>query len=103
MALGLYLHIPFCSSICNYCNFNRGLFEAGLKDRYVAAIEQEIRRTPPAKVDTIFFGGGTPSLLEPAEIGRILTACRDTFDVEKDAEVTLETNPETSTAARMAG
>ena len=41
--LGLYLHIPFCSSICNYCNFNRGLFESGLKDRYVAALEREIR------------------------------------------------------------
>ena len=41
--LGLYLHIPFCSSICNYCNFNRGLFDGALKDRYVAALEQEIR------------------------------------------------------------
>ena len=39
----IYLHVPFCSSICNYCNFNRGLFESGLKDRYVAALEQEIR------------------------------------------------------------
>ena len=95
--LGLYLHIPFCSSICNYCNFNRGLFEAGLKDRYVDALEQEIRaagRGEPA--DTIFFGGGTPSLLEPVEIGRLIEACRRRSTSRADAEVTLETNPETS-------
>lgn len=101
--LGLYLHIPFCSSICNYCNFNRGLFEAGLKDRYVSALEREIREADAAPVDTIFFGGGTPSLLDPAEIGRIITACRDTFDVTPGAEITLETNPETSSSERMHG
>jgi oxygen-independent coproporphyrinogen III oxidase len=105
MPLGLYLHIPFCASICNYCNFNRGLFEAGLKDRYVAALEQEIRSWrgtgSAAAADTIFFGGGTPSLLDPAEIARLVRACRDTFDVAADAEVTLETNPETSTRSRM--
>jgi len=102
--LGLYLHIPFCSSICNYCNFNRGLFEPALKARYVEALEQEIRgagQREPA--DTIFFGGGTPSLLEPEEIGRLIAACGDGFAVTSDAEVTLETNPETSSAARMAG
>jgi oxygen-independent coproporphyrinogen-3 oxidase len=101
--LGIYIHVPFCSSICSYCNFNRGLFESGLKDRYLTALEQEIRRDGAAgRVDTLYFGGGTPSLLEPAEIGRLITACRDTFDVAEDAEVTLETNPETSSAGRMA-
>jgi oxygen-independent coproporphyrinogen-3 oxidase len=100
--LGLYLHIPFCSSICNYCNFNRGLFEAGLKDRYVSAIEREILDTGRGEAaDTIFFGGGTPSLLEPEEIGRLIAACRAAFDVAPDAEITLETNPETSSTARM--
>jgi len=102
--LGLYLHIPFCSAICNYCNFNRGLFEAGLKDRYVDALEQEILgagRGEPA--DTIYFGGGTPSLLEPDEIDRLISACRRAFDVTADAEVTLETNPETSSPSRMHG
>ena len=79
--LGLYLHVPFCASICNYCNFNRGLFESGLKDRYVAALEQEISSRPTGEAaDTIFFGGGTPSLLEPAEIARLIAACRQTFD-----------------------
>ena len=116
--LGLYVHIPFCSAICNYCNFNRGLFEPGLKDRYVSAIEQEIRDSVPSSgasrraatlgavdapmsADTIFFGGGTPSLLEPAEIGRLITACREAFDLAADAEITLETNPETSSRERM--
>ena len=95
--LGLYLHIPFCSSICNYCNFNRGLFDAAQKDRYVAALEREIRTSADGSpADTIFFGGGTPSLLEPAEIGRLIAACRASFDILPDAEVTLETNPETS-------
>jgi oxygen-independent coproporphyrinogen-3 oxidase len=104
MSLGLYLHIPFCSSICNYCNFNRGLFDAALKDRYVAALEREIRTSADGSpVDTIFFGGGTPSLLEPSEIGRLIAACRESFDVSPAAEITLETNPETSTPARMQG
>ena len=102
--LGLYLHIPFCSSICNYCNFNRGLFDAGLKERYVPALEREIRSAGRGEaVDTIFFGGGTPSLLEPAEIGRLVRACRGSFAVAPDAEVTLETNPETSSLERMSG
>lgn len=100
--LGLYLHIPFCSAICNYCNFNRGLFESGLKDRYLAALEREIRASGNAEpVDSIFFGGGTPSLLDPSEIGRLIAACRDSFLLAPGTEVTLETNPETSSAARM--
>ena len=100
--LGLYLHVPFCSAICNYCNFNRGLFEAGLKNRYLSALEAEIRSTGRGEpVDTIFFGGGTPSLLEPAEIGGLVRACREAFEVTIDAEITLETNPETASASRM--
>src|SRR2546429_5931815 len=115
--LGLYLHIPFCSAICNYCNFNRGLFDAALKTRYVDALESEIRtaRRDPKRValhgandepdvarpfqgresaDTIYFGGGTPSLLEPSEIARIIAACEEAFDVAADREVTLAANPE---------
>ena len=102
MALGLYLHIPFCSAICNYCNFNRGLFDGPLKERYVAALETEIRRAGRGEAaDTIFFGGGTPSLLEPEEIGRLITASRDSFALDPAAEITLETNPETSSRERM--
>jgi oxygen-independent coproporphyrinogen-3 oxidase len=105
--LGLYLHIPFCSSICNYCNFNRGLFDAEVKGRYVAALEAEIRlqAAGPARArtraDTIFFGGGTPSLLEPDEIDGLIQACHETFDLTSGAEITLETNPETSSRDRM--
>ena len=107
--LGLYLHIPFCSAICSYCNFNRGLFDGAVKSQYVDAIESEIRDVgrPGSwggrQADTIFFGGGTPSLLEPAEVERLITACRETFAVTPDAEVTLETNPETASLARLEG
>jgi oxygen-independent coproporphyrinogen-3 oxidase len=103
--LGLYVHIPFCSAICNYCNFNRGLFDADLKERYVAALLREIMasgETDGAAADTIYFGGGTPSLLEPWEIGAIVHACRRAFDVAADAEVTMEANPETVTPERLA-
>jgi oxygen-independent coproporphyrinogen III oxidase len=101
-ALGLYLHIPFCSAICNYCNFNRGLFDAGLKEQYVGALETEIVRAADGRAaDTIYFGGGTPSLLEPSEITRLITVCRDAFDLTADAEVTMEANPETVSASRL--
>jgi oxygen-independent coproporphyrinogen-3 oxidase len=101
--LGLYLHIPFCSSICNYCNFNRGLFDEGLKTRYVAALTREILESPYGgrQADTVFFGGGTPSLLEPAEIAGVLEACARRFDLAADLEVTLEANPETVSAERL--
>ena len=104
MSLGLYVHIPFCSAICNYCNFNRGLFDGALKERYVAALLTQIERDAEgADADTIYFGGGTPSLLEPIEVRRIIEACRRSFAVSPDAEVTLEANPETVTAERIAG
>jgi oxygen-independent coproporphyrinogen-3 oxidase len=104
MPLGLYVHIPFCSAICNYCNFNRGLFDEDLKNQYVAALREEIRsRGDQDAADTIFFGGGTPSLLEPAEIAAIIGACRAAFAMSDQAEVTLEANPETITADTLAG
>ena len=99
---GLYLHIPFCSSICNYCNFNRGLFDAAVKARYVDALAREVARASAGEpADTIFFGGGTPSLLEPEEVGLLVAACREAFDLAEDAEITLEANPETVTAERL--
>src|SRR4051794_2542484 len=108
--LGLYIHVPFCSAICNYCNFNRGLFDADLKRRYVDALVVEIARAGDAArasgaataADTIFFGGGTPSLLEPDEIARIIAACEAAFAVAADREVTIEANPETVSKARLA-
>ena len=102
--LGLYVHVPFCAAICNYCNFNRGLFDADLKARYVESLLKEIRlrgRGTPA--DTIFFGGGTPSLLEPSEIAAVIGACREWFALTGDAEITLEANPEGVSEERLAG
>lgn len=104
--LGLYIHVPFCSAICNYCTFNRGLFDHALKTGYVAAVLKEIERaggSGTAAADTIFFGGGTPSLLEPEEIGAIIDACRHAFVLSDDPEVTLEANPESVTAERLRG
>jgi oxygen-independent coproporphyrinogen-3 oxidase len=102
--LGLYLHIPFCSAICNYCNFNRGLFDAGLKDRYVRALAAEIHRAADGSAaDTIYFGGGTPSLLDPADVAALVDACRHAFALAPGAEVTLEANPETVTPERLDG
>ncbi|MDP2389169.1 MAG: radical SAM family heme chaperone HemW [Acidobacteriota bacterium] len=103
--IGLYLHIPFCAAICNYCNFNRGLHDEGLRRRYVEALVADICRHAASGVaaDTIFFGGGTPSLLTPGEVARILTACRESFAVAGDAEVTLEANPESASAEALDG
>ena len=102
--LGLYVHIPFCAAICNYCNFNRGLFESGLKNRYLEALEVEIAASSDGTpADTIFFGGGTPSMLEPQEIASIIGGLRRAFAITPDAEVTLEANPETVTPARLDG
>ncbi len=105
MPIGLYLHIPFCAAICNYCNFNRGLHDEGLRRRYVAALIADIRGNAPDGVaaDTIFFGGGTPSLLEPGEVAAIIAACRDAFAMTTDAEITLEANPESASAAALEG
>jgi len=100
--LGVYVHIPFCSAICNYCNFNRGLYDAALKTRYVDALRREIAGAPAgARADTIFFGGGTPSLLEPADVAAIVAAVRDQTDLAAGAEITLETNPETVDRSKL--
>ena len=103
-ALGFYLHIPFCESICNYCNFNRGLFDPQLKTRYLEALVTEIVVSGDGStVDTIYFGGGTPSLLDPPEVERVIGSCRDAFEVDPGVEVSLEVNPESATASRLAG
>ena len=102
---GIYVHIPFCAAICNYCNFNRGLHDESVRQRYVDALITDIRSfaDPTIEADTIFFGGGTPSVLEPAELGRIIQACRDSFDLAPGAEITLEANPESASLTVLAG
>ncbi len=91
--VGIYLHIPFCRHICPYCDFNtyRGL--DALIPRYVDALIRDIASHPPMPAQTVYFGGGTPSLLTPVQIGRILDACRASFDLDPNAEITLEANP----------
>ena len=105
MPIGIYLHIPFCAAICNYCNFNRGLHDDGLRRRYVDALIADIHShaAPGVATDTIFFGGGTPSLLEPGEVSRILAACAESFALSGDTEVTLEANPESASVDALDG
>jgi oxygen-independent coproporphyrinogen III oxidase len=97
MQAGIYIHIPFCRSHCSYCDFATGMYEGELADRYVSSVITEITKwsevDTPSSAGTIYFGGGTPSLLTPAQIERILNAVHDRFDVINDAEVTLEMNP----------
>src|SRR5262245_46996460 len=100
--LGLYIHVPFCAAICNFCNFNRGRLDGDLKTRYVRALTAEIARTPAGSgADTSYFGGGPPSLLAADEVEAIIGACRAAFDVSAGAEITLEANPETVTSETL--
>ena len=98
---GIYIHIPFCRSRCSYCDFATGLFESALAERYVLNLAKEIRSfrevETPEPVDTIFFGGGTPSLLTPDQVGTILNAVKERFAVAARVEVTMELNPGTVT------
>ena len=96
-ALGLYVHIPFCTSRCGYCDFNAYSGIDHLVPEYVEALVSELELWSAAaggqRVRSVFFGGGTPSLLPLAEMGQIVRAIRSRYDVAPDAEWTLEANP----------
>jgi oxygen-independent coproporphyrinogen-3 oxidase len=103
---GVYVHVPFCASRCGYCDFNTYTPAElggpapmhGYADQVLAEIA--LARTVldrPAKVDTVFFGGGTPTMLPPEELGRILHGLDEAFGLAADAEVTTEANPESVT------
>jgi len=100
---GVYIHIPFCSSRCSYCDFATGIYQSELAERYVCALIEEIRSSAKAgaRVDTIYFGGGTPSLLEPAQLASILEAVHERFAVDASPEITLEINPGSATLGRL--
>ena len=100
---GIYIHIPFCSSRCSYCDFATGIYQIELAERYVRALIEEIRTSElsGARVDTIFFGGGTPSLLAAAQLARILEAVHERFEIDPQAEITLEINPGSATPAKL--
>lgn len=94
---GIYIHIPFCRSRCSYCDFATGLYQREIAERYLAALVREIEQWNESEVqnqvDTIYFGGGTPSLLTPSQIDQILNSLQRRFTVSAGAEITLELNP----------
>ena len=100
-AAGIYIHIPFCRSRCSYCDFATGLYESSLAEQYVRALVSEIESwneiETPGAVDTIYFGGGTPSLLSAEQLQTILDAVHARFRVVPGSEITLEMNPGTVT------
>jgi oxygen-independent coproporphyrinogen III oxidase len=107
----LYLHIPFCRQRCSYCDFNTYTSIGDLKDEYTAALVREIRQVGElARLDagqvpavhTIFFGGGTPSLMSPGQLADILGAVHEMFLVAASAEITLEANPGTVDSGYLA-
>jgi oxygen-independent coproporphyrinogen-3 oxidase len=107
--LGLYVHVPFCSKRCHYCSFNTAPLEGPAQiRRYVAAVLTEARLLAGAswaagvELRTIFFGGGTPSLLEPEDLAALLDGVRARFAVAPGAEVTVECNPESVSRDKLA-
>jgi oxygen-independent coproporphyrinogen III oxidase len=102
-SLGLYVSIPFCRSKCTYCNFASGVYPASDHARYVHRLIEDMDAARewteqmgvelPRAVDTVYFGGGTPSLLEPQLVEKLFAAMRDRFDFEPDAEITIECAP----------
>lgn len=110
--VSLYVHIPFCHTRCHYCDFNTYAGMLPLREPYVRALLTEIgmagalTKLPggkPRRSRTIFFGGGTPSLLSVSQVSRILDACYDNFAVDEDAEITLEANPGTLSREQLVG
>ena len=103
VALGIYISVPFCRSKCTYCNFASGVFPAGEHTRYVQRLLDELTGAGkwaetagvelPGRVDTIYLGGGTPSLLEPNLLARLFECVRAEFAVDADAEITVECAP----------
>ncbi len=102
-SLGVYISVPFCRSKCTYCNFASGVYPAGDHERYVARLIQDLTGARaqasqmgadlPRTVDTVYLGGGTPTLLAPELIRRLFAALRGEFAVEAGAEITVECAP----------
>lgn len=114
MDLGLYISIPFCRSKCTYCNFASGVFPSSYFKRYIERLEQDLRgirplaaqwnASLPERLDSIYLGGGTPSLLPPVLLARLFTAIRSEFAIAPNAEITAECAPgqlEDATLAAM--
>jgi len=99
MPSGIYIHIPFCRSRCSYCDFATDVYRsAEIVESYVSALTKEIENFSTSRaVDTIYFGGGTPSLLTPTQLEKILETISGKFSVAADSEITMEMNPATVT------
>ena len=95
---GLYVHVPFCAVRCSYCDFSSGALSAAAVERYLAALEREAARRAPAaaglRFSSVFFGGGTPSALAARHFERLWRTLAGSFTIARDAEITLEANPE---------
>ena len=106
--LALYLHMPWCVRKCPYCDFNSHQLKSAHPDSaYIDALIEDFEREAPLvagrRIDSVFFGGGTPSLFAPPEIARLLQALRERIEFAADAEITLEANPGTIERGRFAG
>ncbi len=105
--LALYVHWPFCVIKCPYCDFNSHvrarIDERGWRDALLADLAAEARVTGPRRVHSIFFGGGTPSLMTPATTGAVIDAAARLWSLDATCEITLEANPSSVEAARFAG
>ena len=107
-AFGVYVHWPFCLSKCPYCDFNSHVRRAAIDEpRFVRAFTAEIAataaRAPDRTVSSIFFGGGTPSLMQPKTVAAVLDAIAQNWRIAPDAEITLEANPTSVEAERFRG
>jgi len=105
-AFGIYLHWPFCAAKCPYCDFNSHVRRAGIDERrYAAAFGREMtgmkQRIGPRRVSSIFFGGGTPSLMQPQTLAAILDKIAELWPIAPDAEITMEANPSSVEAERF--
>ncbi len=102
----LYLHWPFCEAKCPYCDFNshvaRSIDQRAWRDAYLSELARAASETPGRVLNSVFFGGGTPSLMDPETVADIITAIRSHWPVANDLEITLEANPGSVEAARFA-
>ncbi len=100
-SIAAYVHFPFCLSICPYCDFDRQASGFPRIDAYFAAMQRELRQYGGEQVHSVFFGGGTPSLMQPAQLAAVLDAIRLRFAVQPDAEITVECNPGDADLAKL--